>query len=416
MNQAIDIDVLAQPLELPCGVVLSNRFANAAMSEQMGDRYQAPTPELATLYERWARGGSGLVITGNVMVDRRAMGEPLNVVLEDDRHREAFEAWASAGNVNGSAIWMQVNHPGRQSPRHLSAQPVAPSAIGVKVARGAFATPRALTDTEVHEIVARFATAARIARETGFGGVQVHGAHGYLVSQFLSPRTNLRDDAWGGTPEKRMRFLLEVVRAMRSEVGSDFPIGVKLNSADFQRGGFTEAESMDVVRALEHEGVDLLEVSGGTYESAAMMGKPGRSASAPRESTRQREAYFLDYAATVREITSMPLMLTGGFRTAGAMAQAVGEGIVDVVGLARPLAVDPDLPNRLLSGEVDASDSAPLSVGVKRLDSVLEISWHTHQLHRMGRSKEPNPDHGNWRSLATTVMRDGINTFRRRRS
>lgn len=379
------------------------------MSEQLGDRRHAPTPQLATLYGRWARGGCGLAITGNVMVDRRALGEPRNVVLDAESDLNRFRTWAAAGTAHGMATWMQLNHPGRQSPRHLSSQPVAPSAVGMRVARGAFARPRALTDAEVRDIVERFATAAGLARAAGFGGVQVHAAHGYLVSQFLSPRTNLRDDAWGGTAERRMRFLLELVCAIRAAVGSGFPIGVKLNSADFQRGGFSEEQSMQVVRALEDEGIDLLEISGGTYESAAMMGTSARA------STREREAYFLEYAAQVREIASLPLMVTGGFRTARSMADAVAGGVVDMVGLARPLAVEPDLPRAILDGTTGGSSIVPLSVGVRRLDSVLEIVWHTQQLHRMGRSREPDSNRSAWRSLASTLIHDGINTLRRKR-
>src|SRR5579883_561697 len=245
------LEPLARPLALPGGATLKNRIAKSAMSEQLGTKENAPTPGIARLYETWGKGGAGLLITGNVMIDRRALGEPGNVVLEDERDLELFGAWARAAQAEGARCWMQINHPGRQSPRAATKEPVAPSAVPLEGMGPAFAKPRALEEKEIHQIIARFATTARLATKAGFAGVQIHGAHGYLVSQFLSPRTNLREDGWGGTPEKRRRFLLEIVRAVKDATGSGKSVGLKLNSADFQRGGFTEEESMDVVRALE---------------------------------------------------------------------------------------------------------------------------------------------------------------------
>jgi 2,4-dienoyl-CoA reductase-like NADH-dependent reductase (Old Yellow Enzyme family) len=217
--------------------------------------------------------------------------------------------------------------------------------------------------------------------------VQIHGAHGYLISQFLSPRTNLRQDGWGGTPEKRRRFLIEVVRAVRAAVGPEKGLGLKLNSADFQRGGFSEEESMDVVRALNDEQVDLLEISGGTYEQS-----PWQTGKAKRPSTLAREAYFLDYAEKVRGTARMPLMLTGGLRTVAGMAGAVASGAVEVVGLARPLAVEPDLPRRILAGDAERAIEVALETGVKKLDDFLEVAWYQQQLHRMARGEEPDPE------------------------
>ncbi|HET9989164.1 MAG TPA: hypothetical protein VFQ65_11600, partial [Kofleriaceae bacterium] len=254
---------LDAPLTLRSGATLPNRLAKAAMSEVLGDATGAPTDALVRLYERWGRSGAGLLITGNVMVDRGGMGEPNNVVIVDDRDLARLRAWATAGQAHGARLWMQLNHAGRQSPRTLTPVPVAPSAIPMKGFFGVFAKPRALEAHEIEALIARFAAAAVVARDAGFAGVQIHAAHGYLISQFLSSRTNRRDDAWGGDAARRSRFLLEIVRAIRAAVGPAFPIGVKLNSADFQRGGFTEEESLEVIRLLDAEGVDLLEVSGG---------------------------------------------------------------------------------------------------------------------------------------------------------
>ncbi|MPY99073.1 MAG: NADH:flavin oxidoreductase [Actinophytocola sp.] len=402
--------VLAEPFTLPCGVTLPNRIAKAALSEGLGGKRNAPSPRLRRLYERWSTSGAGLLITGNVMVGYDAIGEPGNVVVTDDRDNAALSAWAAAATANGAHAWVQINHPGRQVPRTLSSQPVAPSAVGVDLPGGTFATPRALAHDEIVDLVRRFATTVKTVVAAGFTGVQIHAAHGYLISQFLSPLANKRTDDWGGTPEKRRRFLLEVVREVRAAIGDDVPLGVKLNSADFQRGGMTEDESLQVVLELAEAGIDLLEISGGTYESAAMMGV---SAEPVKESTRKREAYFLDYAERVRAATSLPLMLTGGFRTAEGMASALSSGAVDVVGLGRPLALEPDLPARLLSGATAASDVQPRRIGVRVLDSAAELSWHTVQLWRMGDGKDPAPHRHPLRNLAQYFATTGVQSFRR---
>lgn len=379
-------ETLAQPLALPCGDRLPNRIAKSAMSEQLGTRTNAPVEGLVQLYETWGQGGAGLLITGNVMIDRRALGEPGNVVLEDGRDQPLFARWAAAAQAAGARCWVQLNHPGRQAPRSATAEPVAPSAVPLEGFAGAFARPRALLEDEIPALVARFATSARLAVEAGFAGVQLHGAHGYLISQFLSPHTNRREDGWGGTPEKRRRFLLEVVRATRAAIGPARGLGLKLNSTDFLRGGFSEEESMDVIRALSGEGIDLLEVSGGTYEHS-----PWEVGKEHRASTRAREAYFLDYAERARGLASMPLLLTGGLRSAAAMAEAIAGGAVDVVGLARPLAVEPDLPRRLLSGEAERALPVDLATGLKKLDDFLEAAWYQQQIQRMARGEAPDP-------------------------
>ncbi|MEL6178351.1 MAG: NADH:flavin oxidoreductase/NADH oxidase family protein, partial [Myxococcota bacterium] len=332
------------------------------------------------------RGGSGLLLTGNIMVDSNALGEQGNVAVEDERHMEGLRAWAQASTAHGTHAWVQINHPGRQSPRFVSRQPVAPSPVPLKGFAGLFATPRALEDHEIRNIIDRFAATAALTQEAGFTGVQIHGAHGYLISQFLSPRTNLRNDAWGGTPENRRRFLLEIVRKVRAAVGDSYPVSVKLNSADFQKGGFTQEESMNVIAALEAEGVDLIEISGGTYEVAVMFAEPPR-----RESTRRREAFFLDYAEQVRTQTKLPLMVTGGFRTREGMDSALASGAVDLIGVARPLAVEPDLPNRLIDGSQEAALSIALDTGYKVLDSVLQGGWYQAQMVRMAKGQEPDP-------------------------
>ena len=406
---------LETPLDLPCGAVVKNRILKSAMSEQLAGPARDPTPGLARLYRTWAEGGVGLQVTGNVMVERAALGEPGNVVLDGRSDLAAFERWAEAGRSGGTHLFVQLNHPGKQSPRYLSKEPVAPSAVplGGRVAKG-FNPPRALTEHEIERIVEEFATAAGLAQRAGFTGVQIHGAHGYLVSQFLSPRHNQRTDRWGGSAENRRRFVLEVYRAIRSAVGGRYPVSIKLNSADFQRGGLDEDESMAVVDALAAAGVDLIEVSGGTYEAPAMTsGIRGRS-------TGEREAYFLEYAEKVRARTRarVPLAVTGGFRSGAAMRGALRSGATDLVGMARPLALFPDLPGRLLSDPSAAARFERPSTGVAMIDlfSMLDVTWFQAQLERLSRGKPARADLGPWRAVAQTLRRVGVHAFGPRRA
>ncbi len=403
--------ILGQPITLANGHTIKNRIAKSAMSEQLGTADNRPTPRLDRLYQAWADGGLGLCFTGNVMVDRRAIGEPNNVVVEDESDLAALQRWAAAGSRNGCALWMQVNHPGKQAPKGLNRETVSPSAIPFRKDMASFfATPRELAAAEIEEIVARFGRAAAIARKAGFAGVQIHGAHGYLVNQFLSPHHNQRTDDWGGTPEKRRRFVLAVLGEMRRQVGAGFPIGIKLNSADFQRGGFTEEESLDTIRALAEGGIEMIDISGGTYETPAMTGLM-------KESTRQREAYFLEFAEKARDAVKVPLMLTGGFRTLGGMAEAIASGAVDFVGLARPLALEVDLPARLLRGEEPRHQVRPIRTGIRLIDSsgLMETAWYSRQLRRIGSGRNPKPNESGLGAFAAGLIENGWHTFRTRR-
>jgi 2,4-dienoyl-CoA reductase-like NADH-dependent reductase (Old Yellow Enzyme family) len=389
---------IADAFTLRNGITLRNRLVKSAMSERLAGLDGLPHEGLRRLYRRWAEGGTALLVTGNVMIDRSALGESGNVVLDADQPLEPFSLWARAAQAGGAHALVQLNHPGRQSPRQLSAHPVAPSAVPMKMARGAFAMPRALEAVEIEAIVERFAIGARGAVQAGFDGVQIHGAHGYLVNQFLSPLTNLRDDAWGGDAVRRRRFLLEVVRAVRAAIGDERVLSVKLNSADFQLGGFDESESLDVVRALDGEGIDLLEVSGGTYETAAMFDEP------KAESTRAREAFFIDYAEKVRTVSRTPLLVTGGFRTARGMNAALASGALDLVGLARPLAVEPDLPKRLLVDDSAEATKVKLATGMKTLDSLLQGAWYQAQISRIARGEATRPKLSRAAALAGYFM------------
>lgn len=244
-----------------------------------------------------------------------------------------------------------------------------------------------MTETEILAAIDQFAFAARLARETGFTGVQLHAAHGYLFSQFLSPLTNRRTDAWGGSLENRARLLLETLAAVRGAVGPDFPIGIKLNSSDFQRGGFTNAEAALLVDRLDDAGLDLLELSGGSLEQPKMVGvNPlDEGVDARPASTIAREAYFIDYAAKVRAAAKMPVMVTGGFRTVAGMSEALESGDLDLVGIGRPMLVEPDLPRRILERRTGNAPAPEAGLHLYQL-----LPWFNAQFERLGDGLEPD--------------------------
>ena len=334
------------PWTLPNGAVVANRIAKAAMEENMADAGHAPSAALVRLYEAWAGGGAGLLISGNVMIDRRALTGPGGVVLESERHLERFAGWARAGRGNGAHFWLQLNHPGRQMLASLGQETRAPSAVPLELGALSrlFSLPRAMTEDEIADIVARFANAAGFAERAGFSGVQIHAAHGYLLSQFLSPLTNRREDRWGGSLENRARLLLDTVRAVRAVVAPSFCVAVKLNSADLQRGGFDTADATRVIAMLGDLAVDLVELSGGSYEAPAMQGdaRDGR--------TLAREAYFLEFAQQMTTAARMPLMVTGGIRSLAVVQRVLDSGIA-MAGIASALAIEPRLSLRWRAGE-----------------------------------------------------------------
>jgi 2,4-dienoyl-CoA reductase-like NADH-dependent reductase (Old Yellow Enzyme family) len=366
---------------------------------------------METLYKVWASGGAGLLITGNVMVDSRHLGEPGNVVVEDEKYLEKLHAWAEAGKANGTHIWMQINHPGKQSQSLWNKDPVAPSAIPLTLK--SFKKPRALSQDEILEIIERFAATAGIAKKAGFTGIQIHGAHGYLISQFLSQRHNHRKDAFGGSLENRLRFLTEIYNAIRLKVGPDFPVSLKINSSDFQKDGLEESQSLAVIQRMAGMGIDLIEISGGNYEAPAMMTQKHT-----QSSTGLREAYFLRFAEKARDCTNTPLAVTGGFRSPQTMASAIESGAVDFIGLARPLVLEPAFPARILAGDTAASKVKPdISTGIRALDRALMIrlTWYTYQLSIMGAGKKPNLDlHPLWVALRLFVKTVWQNLVRTR--
>ncbi|MFN7782846.1 MAG: NADH:flavin oxidoreductase/NADH oxidase family protein [Lysobacterales bacterium] len=415
-------DPLAQPFTLPCGVVLKNRLCKTAMTEGLGDAQLRATPEHARLYAAWGAGGAAINITGNVMVDRFVIERPGNVAIDithppsvEAEARARLRAWAEAGTRDGAELWMQISHAGRQSPRYATRQPVGPSAVTLDLL-GSYKTPRALEEAEILDIIQRFGAVAKIAQDTGFTGVQVHGAHGYLISSFLSPVTNRRQDRWGGSLENRARLLVECVRAVRAEVGPGFPVSVKLNSDDFRKGGFSHADCLDVVKLLNAESIDLLEISGGTYEQPRLLGVEGRSEDAVqvRSSTRVREAYFLEYAEAIRRVATMPLMVTGGFRTREGMEAALASGALDLIGIARPFCTHPDCARELLRHRIEQlpafeqklhlaprgwrSPASPILL-MKMINVLGAQGWYYQQMDRIARGRPVDVERGMLRSF-----------------
>ncbi len=394
--------MLFQPFTFANGKTAKNRFFKSAMEEQLA-KHNQPTNELVRLYDTWAKGGIGISVTGNVMVAENGKGSINDVVITDERSMDMLKAWAKAGTQNDTLLIMQINHAGKQSPKVINPVPVAPSAVALKGMDGFINPPRALADNEIETIIQEFIQTAKIAEQAGFSGVQIHGAHGYLVSQFLSPHHNQRTDKWGGSLENRMRFLVEIYQGIRAVVRPEFLVGLKLNSADFQKGGFDENDSIQVVQKMSELGIDFIEISGGNYESPEML--------TAKASTQKREAFFIDYAEKARKVSQVPLIITGGFRSEQAMNDALNSGHLDFIGIARPLAILPDLPNQIKNGTYQTITTERIKTGFvpvdKKLGAVLEMDWYMYQMALIGQGKQPNPKLSPWKVLAKTIIANG---------
>jgi 2,4-dienoyl-CoA reductase-like NADH-dependent reductase (Old Yellow Enzyme family) len=407
---------LASPITLPNGSILPNRLCKSAMTEGLADKFDLPTPALMQLYKTWSQGGTGLHITGNVMVDRRYLERAGNVVLEDDKNLKLFSTWAKHGTTGGNHLWVQLNHPGRQCPKMVSKEPLSPSDVQLAML-GNFARPRPMDQSDIEEVIARFITSALLVKQAGFTGVQIHCAHGYLLSQFLSPKINKRQDQWGGSLENRARIIRRIIVGVRAAVGADFPIGVKLNSADFQKGGFSLADCITVASWLGEDGVDLLEISGGTYEQLSLIGVEPTDV---RESTRKREAYFIEYAERIKQSAKIPVMITGGFRSRDVMERAIESGEVDVIGLARPLCTEPDCSTKLIQQTIQNidcyEDKLVLGTGfwgnnspsnlIKAINSFGQVGFYYWQIMRLSKGLTPEPQLGTFKSFLKHMTND----------
>ena len=409
---------LASELILPCGQTIPNRIGKSAMTEGLADAYDRPTSQHNQLYQSWSKGGLGLCISGNVMVDARYLERAGNIVLEDDSALANLSQLASAGKSNGNQFWMQINHPGRQCPRLVNSEPIAPSDSQLKLMSN-FGRPRVMNEDDITDLIERFVTTAKLAKQTGFTGVQIHCAHGYLISQFLNPLVNKRTDKWGGSLENRARLARTIVQKVREAVGPEYPVSAKLNSADFQKGGFTLEECKQVASWLAEDSLDLLEISGGNYEQLSLMGVPPKDDQV-RESTRKREAYFLEYAAAIRTVTSIPLMVTGGFRKREIMEQSISNGEVDIIGIARPFCTQVDLPKLLINKEVDKLDvyeeqlvlgkgffgnNSPLAL-IKAINAFGAVGFYYWQIIRLSKGLSLETNLGVFRAFIRHTLND----------
>ncbi|MEM7563970.1 MAG: NADH:flavin oxidoreductase/NADH oxidase family protein [Pseudomonadota bacterium] len=370
--------MIQQPLTLPNGAVIRNRIVKSAMSEALADEHNNPTDGLIELFGRWSRGGAGLLITGNTPVDRWHLEHAGNFVLDKNSDMNQVRRLAEAGKSGGALILAQLAHAGRQTPEFINAHPLSMSDVQLELPGYGLPTPA--TEADFEAVIAQFAQSAALAKEAGFNGVEIHAAHGYLMSSSFSPRINTREDRWGGSLGNRARLVLSVVAAVRAEVGPEFIIATKLNSSDFQKGGFSHEDSIAVAKMLQDEGIDFLEISGGNFESPVSY-----QHTAKKESTVAREAYFLDYAREIKAALDIPVMVTGGFRSLSVMNQALSENATDLIGMGRPFIVDPEFPARLLEGEIDAApaierDFPPAS----ELPRGAVLNWFCYQLERHG--------------------------------
>lgn len=365
---------LFEPLELPCGVILKNRIIKSAMSDSLGDGRGNPTDLQCKLYQRWAEGGLAASIIGEVQGNPNFAEKPGNLVLNDDSDHTKFTQLAKKGSINNAHLWLQLGQAGAMAHAPIST-PKGPSKIDIPDL-----SCEELSLEEIKNLPAEFARTALLAKNLGFGGVQIHAAHGFLLSQFLSPLFNKRTDEYGGSIQSRMRLLLEVIAEVRQAVGSQFPIAIKLNATDMLEGGLEPIDSLKVVAELDNISIDLIDISGGTYF-------PGAKSASDKAS---KGPYFLEYAKQARQQTKKPIMITGGFKYFEQASDALNEGNIDVVGLARAFVLQPSLP-------IEWQKTPPVNPEFPRFSNPPEggvTAWYTMRLTEIAEDQEqlPEPD------------------------
>ena len=429
-------DILKSKLILPCGKTLKNRICKSALTERIAEGSNLVNQKHLNLYEKWAEGNVGTVLTGNVQVDKRYLESAGNVAIEKSNYKDQIELlkkWTEVGTKNNTNLWMQISHAGRQTPGDLNMKPVAPSDVGLKIPGRKYGTPQPLTNEEIEDVIERFIFTAKVAHDTGFTGIQIHSAHGYLMSEFLSPDINKRDDEWGGSLENRSRILLRIINGCRKALGDNYPISVKLNSADFQKGGFSAEDSSKVASMLSEAKIDLLEISGGTYEQPRLLGldtvsiNPKRS-EIRKESTIAREAYFLAYTEEIKKVIDIPLMVTGGFRSRLAMETAINQGACEIVGIGRPLCSDPLSVKKLLDRSIDVLPTfeKTLSIGpgwlsqrspfrlIQALNAFGIQSWFYSQIRRISEGLSPDLSLNPFKAFRTDgkIDKETVNAYK----
>jgi 2,4-dienoyl-CoA reductase-like NADH-dependent reductase (Old Yellow Enzyme family) len=400
---------LTDPITLPCGLTLPNRLGRAAMTEGLADARNDATVRHERLYAANAAGGAGLILTGNAMVDRRHLERARNVVLDRASDRRALHRWAEAA---GPHALVQISHPGRQTNRFVQSRPVSPSGGPAVALAGLFAKPQALSIHEIEEVRRRFLTAGKIAVDAGFAGVEVHAAHGYLLSSFLDPRQNLRTDDYGGAIEGRARLLVEIVVGLRGTLPEGAAVAVKLDARDG-----AEDDLAWLGKRLEDAGADLLEVSGGSYEAPAMLGFDAAGSALEPE----HESPFWQGALALSRATHVPVMLPGGFSTREGVDEALASGAADMVGVGRPLAVRPELAGEFLRGETDhLGRPAPRISGPKPVQQLFGAAansgWHRLQMKHSSQGEVADLGLSAPGAAADYIVLDALLALRSRRS
>jgi 2,4-dienoyl-CoA reductase-like NADH-dependent reductase (Old Yellow Enzyme family) len=376
--------MIQDSLTLPNGKILRNRIVKSALSEALGDEFNNPTDGLINLFERWSKGGAALLITGNTPIDRWHLEHAGNFVLDEMSDMDRVSRLAKAAKSGGAMILAQLSHAGRQTPELINPHPLSMSNLRLDLP--GYGVPKTATDSDFAYVIGQYVKSAALAKHAGFDGVQIHAAHGYLLSSSLSPRINTRKDQWGGTLDNRARLLLAVVQAVRAEVGADFIIAAKLNSSDFQKGGFSHEDSIKVAKMLEKEGIDFVEISGGNFETPIAYQHTSK-----KESTIAREAYFLDYAKDIKAALDIPVMVTGGFRSASVMNEALCADATDLIGIGRPFIIDPEFPAKLLSGQIDMAPAIERDfLPTNELPGGAALNWFCHQLALHGANGDAN--------------------------
>lgn len=404
------MSAINESFKLPCGVSLQNRMAKAALTERLTGPDFLPNGKHVQLYKTWASGGAGMLLSGNILIDRRYLESSGNVVVEGNTSKAPFKKWTKTVTDTNTHFWAQINHAGRQSNIFSTWQPVAPSAVKLKK-MGLFGKPRALTESEIIDIKERFVQTAAFCQKVGFTGIQFHAAHGYLLSQFLSPKINKRTDRWGGSIDNRARLLLEIVEQTRKVVGTNFPISVKLNSADFQRGGFDETDALYVIKELGERGIDLLEISGGTYEEVTFFTKKGI-----KQSTIEREAYFLDFAKEVRRQSKVPIMVTGGFRTLVFCNKVLANKELDVVGFGRPFLIHDNFAKEFLEGTLEKVEDPDIKMPIKAYFDAAVAGYYDYQIAQIAAGRKIDLTYKGWQAVLRFTKNEMVQGIRNRQS
>ncbi|KAL4807376.1 hypothetical protein BDV18DRAFT_137551 [Aspergillus unguis] len=392
------MSALSDPVKLPCGLVFPNRLVKAAMAEVLAGFQNAPNESLLNVYGQWAKGEWGGLLTGNVQVDVNHLGSPFDPALHgeytaadsspDSALLSTWRKYAETCQAHGTPALVQLCHPGRQSlrfagKRGIFASPIAPSAIPMDMGSGliqrflrwfVFPAPREMDQKDIDTVTRQFVDAARVMSDAGFSGVELHGAHGYLIDQFLNPKSNIRTDSYGGSAENRAKFALDILRQTRAVVPPNFAIGIKFNSADYNSDSFED--TMTQIRLLVEAGIDFVEISGGSYEDPKMFDMGSDSEPQPEtksKSTVAREAFFLEFASAVRtRFPTLTLMLTGGFRSRAGAEYALSQNACDIIGIGRPAAIDPAFPKTLLDESLDEKDA---QMKLKKVGVPALVKW-----------------------------------------